>query len=482
MLIRQERSSVVTRSKEISKFILPTNLPSRLPFKNVAVAPFPHQNFLLWGLVLLVFVATVSSLIFFWSDFKLFRTQRLASSWGYYTLMLSMIILAFKLSFLAFITIAYKFYKPIESVSDDELPVCTIIVPAYNEGMQVYDTLKSIVNSNYPLKKLEIITIDDGSKDDTWAWMQKAKRELIGNITILQQPHNKGKRHALYRAFHAGSGDIFITIDSDSIIRKNTLRNMASPFVVNPKCGAVAGNVLVLNKKDGFIPKMLNVSFAFSFEFIRSAQSVFGSVLCTPGALAAYRKEAVMNCLPDWINQRFLGQQTDIGEDRAMTNMILKQGYEVLFQKNAEVLTKIPDKYKNLSKMYIRWERSNVRENIMLSKFAFSNFREGSKIGTRILLLNQWIKVLMAYPALLLLIVLLSIQPFLILTSMLIGILVFSSIPAFFYAYKREFEDAKWAYFYSIYYTFSLFWITPYAIATANRRGWLTRELPKNIQ
>ena len=343
----------------------------------------------------------------------------------------------------------------------------------------MYDTLKSIVSSNYPKKKLEVISIDDGSKDDTWEWMQKAKRELIGNITILQQPKNQGKRHALYRGFHAGSGDIFITIDSDSIVSKNTLRNMASPFAVNEKCGAVAGNVLVLNKKDGIIPKMLNVSFAFSFEFIRSAQSVFGSVLCTPGALAAYRKEAVMNCLPEWINQRFLGQQTDIGEDRAMTNMILKQGYEVLFQKNAEVLTKIPEKYKNLSKMYIRWERSNVRENIMLSKFAFTNFREGSKIGTRILLFNQWLKVLMAYPALIILITLITMHPVLILTSMLLGIIVFSSIPAFFYAYKRELEDAKWAYVYSIYYTFSLFWITPYAIATANRRGWLTREIPQ---
>lgn len=437
----------------------------------------PHK--FLWLGMLLLFVGTGTSLIYFWNDFEAFHTERLASSWGYYTLALSVGLLSIKFLFLLFITVAYKRYKPIESVSDDELPSCTIIVPAYNEGRQVYDTLKSIVSSNYPKKKLEVISIDDGSKDDTWEWMQKAKRELIGNITILQQPKNQGKRHALYRGFHAGSGDIFITIDSDSIVSKNTLRNMASPFAVNEKCGAVAGNVLVLNKKDGIIPKMLNVSFAFSFEFIRSAQSVFGSVLCTPGALAAYRKEAVMNCLPEWINQRFLGQQTDIGEDRAMTNMILKQGYEVLFQKNAEALTKIPEKYKNLSKMYIRWERSNVRENIMLSKFAFTNFREGSKIGTRILLFNQWLKVLMAYPALIILITLITMHPVLILTSMLLGIIVFSSIPAFFYAYKRELEDAKWAYVYSIYYTFSLFWITPYAIATANRRGWLTREIPQ---
>src|SRR5690606_6126378 len=108
----------------------------------------------------------------------------------------------------------------------------------------------------------------------------------------------------------------------------------------------------------------------------RSAQSMLGSVLCTPGALSAYRKEAVMACLPDWINQTFMGQPSDIGEDRAMTNMILKQGYHVQFQENAYVYTNIPKRYKNLYKMFIRWERSNVRENIMMSKFAFTDFRE----------------------------------------------------------------------------------------------------------
>jgi hyaluronan synthase len=64
---------------------------------------------------------------------------------------------------------------------------------------------------------------------------------------------------------------------------------------------------------------MLNVSFVMSFEFVRSAESQLGSVLCTPGALAAYRSAVLV---PEWINQKFMGRSSDIGEDRAMTNMI----------------------------------------------------------------------------------------------------------------------------------------------------------------
>jgi hyaluronan synthase len=129
--------------------------------------------------------------------------------------------------------------------------------------------------------------------------------------------------------------------------------------------------------------------------------------------------------------------------------------------------------------MFIRWERSNVRENIMMSKFAFSNFREGPKTGSRILLINQWIKVIMAYPATFLMLYFIFTHPILFISSALVSTFIFSSIQVLFYSKKYNFLESFWAYPYSIFYIFTLFWITPYAIATANKRGWLTRGLPQ---
>lgn len=415
-------------------------------------------------------------------QFEEMNLGRMNTIGGMIIVFVSGFLLLFRLGFLAYVSSLFFRYKPVNSVTDEELPTCTVIVPAYNEGRQVYDTLVSLTNSQYPEEKLQLIAIDDGSKDDTWHWMQKAKELLGDRVDIYQQPNNQGKRHALYRGFNLATGEVFITVDSDSIVEKDTLRNLVSPFVTNKDCGAVAGNVRVLNNKKAIIPRMLNVSFVFSFEFIRSAQSVLGSVLCTPGALAAYRSKAVMNCLPEWINQKFMGQPTDIGEDRAMTNMILKQGYHVLFQRNAYVLTNIPEKFSSLHKMFTRWERSNVRENLMMTRFAFKPFRNGSRLGTRLLLINQWMHMLTAYPLFLLMVVLLVMHPVLFISSTLLSILIFSSLPAFFYAKKYNIAEAFWAYSYSIFYTFGLFWITPYAMATANRRGWLTRELPVKKQ
>lgn len=411
------------------------------------------------------------------SDLTQFNVDRSSTTLGQWFLYVAMALFIFKVLFFLFIVYRYFKYKAITSVSDEELPTCTVIVPAYNEGKQVYDTLMSLAASDFPEEKLQLLSIDDGSQDDTWHWMKEAKKVLGDRVAIFQQPKNMGKRHGLYRGFNEGTGEIFVTVDSDSIVDRDTLRNLVSPFAVNEKCGAVAGNIRVLNNKKALLPKMLDVSFVMSFEFVRSAESTLNSVLCTPGALAAYRRTAVFNCLDQWINQTFMGQPSDIGEDRAMTNMILKQGYHVLFQRNAYAYTNVPEKYKGLYKMFIRWGRSNVRENIQMSKYVFTNFREGSKVGPRVLFISQSIKIIMSYPFLIFMLFFVLTHPLLFLSSTLVSILVLSTFPVLFYAKRYEVKESFWAYSYSILFTFGLFWITPYAIATANRRGWLTRGL-----
>jgi hyaluronan synthase len=413
----------------------------------------------------------------FQTDFDQFQIDRINSTWGYPFLVIATLLFVFKSGVFLYNLFLYFRYKSIPSVSDDLLPTCTVIVPAYNEGKLVWDTLISLANSDFPEQKLQILAIDDGSKDDTWYWMQQAKIKLGDRLAIYQQPENKGKRHALYRGFNLGNGEIFVTVDSDSVVKKDTLRNLVSPFVTNEKCGAVAGNVLVLNNKKAILPKMLNVSFVMSFEFMRSAESVLGSVLCTPGALAAYRNTAVFACLPEWIEQTFMGEPSDIGEDRAMTNMILKQGHQVLFQRNAYVLTNVPEDYTGLYKMFIRWGRSNVRENIMMANYVFKDFRKGSKFGTRLLFIDQSLKIIMAYPFIIFMIFFIVTHPLLFLGSTLLSILIVSSFSVLFYAKRHNVSESFWAYSYSILYTFGLFWITPYAIATAHKKGWLTRGL-----
>lgn len=410
-------------------------------------------------------------------DFSKFNFERLNTTFGFLFFTIAATLFVFgSMTFIYDVYLYFK-YKPIASVSNKELPTVTVIVPAYNEGKQVWATLESLAKSDYPKEKLQLLSIDDGSKDDTWYWMQEAKRILGDQVTIMQQPKNMGKRHALYRGFNIGTGAVFVTVDSDSIVKKDTLRNLVSPLITDKKCGAVAGNIQVLNNKKALLPKMLNVSFVMSFEFKRSAESSLNSVLCTPGALAAYKATAVFACLPEWIDQKFMGKASDIGEDRALTNMILKQGYSVLFQRNAYAYTNVPEDYTGLYKMFIRWGRSNVRENIAMYKYVFTNFKEGSKFGSRLLFVTQSMKMIMSYPFLLFMMYFVITHPVLFISSTLLSILIMSTFPVLFYSKRYDLKEALWAYSYSILYTFGLFWITPYSIATAGKSGWLTREI-----
>lgn len=435
---------------------------------------YKKDLFVLIGVQLLMFGA-IFSVNYFREYFEAFYLKRVETPLGQILSYGLLGLLVFQIGFLLYIAYLYFKYKAIPSVSDQELPRTTVVVPAYNEGNLVYHTLRSICQSSYPEDKLEVIAIDDGSSDDTWYWIKEAKKELGSRITILQQPENQGKRQALYRGFNEGKGEVFVTIDSDSVVEKDTLRNLVSPFVVHPNCGAVAGNVKVLNKKQGMIPKMLNVSFVFSFEFMRAAQSSLGFVLCTPGALSAYRREAALEALPEWIDQKFLGKVATIGEDRAMTNFILQQGYEVKFQRNANVLTNTPIGFRNLHKMFTRWGRSNVRETWMMNKFIFKDFRDTRKAGPRLLFINQWMRILLAIPLTMLMLYFVISNPLVYLTTALVGTFIFSSIQMLFYSRRYSFKDALWAYPYSVFYLFALFWISPFSIATVKNGGWLTR-------
>jgi hyaluronan synthase len=241
--------------------------------------------------------------------------------------------------------------------------------------------------------------------------------------------------------------------------------------------GAVAGNVRILNHREGVIPKMLEVAFAYSFDFLRAGQSVINSVMCTPGAISAYRREVVMTVLSDWMDQKFFGQPANIGEDRAMTNLILKNGYHVRYQRDAVVHTTSPVTVSKLWKMLLRWARSNIRETLVISSFVFGRFRKDGATGLRINVLLSWMNItagqVMQLSATLLLVCL----PLTVLPRILIGTAVASCAPGIFYAVRYQSNRSIWALPYSFFWMTCLSWIKLYALITPHKNGWMTRNL-----
>jgi hyaluronan synthase len=117
-----------------------------------------------------------------------------------------------------------------------------------------------------------------------------------------------------------------------------------------------------------------------AFDFSRAVQSTFASVFCASGAFTAYRREALLPVADRWLKQRFLGRPCTFGEDRSLTNCILRAGWLTLYQRRAWAYTIVPETLGKLLKMFTRWARSNLRESVILASFLFHPAWRGRRL------------------------------------------------------------------------------------------------------
>jgi len=271
------------------------------------------------------------------------------------------------------------FQAPRSKRSPDAWPKVSVVIPAFNEGAMVERSIRSVARSEYPAGKLEILVVDDGSRDDTFFHMQHLRREFPEIVRLLRFDGNRGKRAALEVGFRAASGDILLTVDSDSVVEPSTVREMVAPFLADPNVGGVAGRVAVLNR-DSLISRMLEVQYSLAFDFARAAQSTYRTVVCCPGALSAFRRELVLPYLAEWTGQTFLGRPVNHGEDQALTNIVLRQGMDTVYQRTAVVHTLAPTTYGGMTRMFVRWDRSYIVEGFSFAKFMFTRYRNANRV------------------------------------------------------------------------------------------------------
>lgn len=369
-------------------------------------------------------------------------------------------------------TLLWLAYRPQAAVDYDEAPAMTVVIPAYNEGAMVEQAIDSVAGARYPADRLQIVVVDDGSTDDTWHCIARAAARHDGRVTALRLPENRGKREALAAGFRIARGSIYVTIDSDSVIERDALLAMAGPFR-DPRIGAVAGKVAAWNRDGGVISRMLHVQFILSFDVQRSVQSTYRTVYCCPGALAAYRASVVTRVLESWLAQRFLGARCTFGEDRALTNDILACGFDSVYQGNAVVHTLVPTTYLGLCRMYLRWDRSHVREELRFLRIVWRRplapmlfamvekamFGVGIPIG--------WVALTMLALAV-------AADPTVGL-KLLLAIGVGGAFSMLYFLCSERSMRFVHGILYAYFAFFALWWIFPWAIVTVRSRSWLTR-------
>lgn len=258
-------------------------------------------------------------------------------------------------------------YKPPRDAGLE--PTIAIVVPAFNEGNAVVRTIDSCCTIAYPPEKIELVAINDGSTDDTWEQMNLAAARYPGRVKCIDLGHNQGKRAAMAAGIRATDAEILVFVDSDSMPAPWAVRKLVQGFA-DPKVGAVSGLTYLRNANANVLTHMQAASYYVSFQLLKAAESVVNAVSCASGCFAAYRRSAVMPILDQWEHQTLLGRPWLHGDDRALTNMVLRR-WKVIYDSEAEVWTDAPDRYRNFFKQQLRWQKSFLGESLVLVRHSW---------------------------------------------------------------------------------------------------------------
>jgi len=226
-------------------------------------------------------------------------------------------------------------------------PLVSIIVPAYNEEVNVIDSLNNLLKCNY--NNFNIIFVNDGSKDATW---QKVTEVFSNHPTIqLFTKPNGGKASALNLGIEKTNAEYVVCIDADTKLAPDAVSKLMENFFTEKnntekEVGAVAGIVKVGNEVN-VLTKWQSIEYITSQNFDRKGFAYANAITVVPGAIGAFKKQAIIDAG---------GFTTDtLAEDCDLTIRIIRAGYKVANEPRAIAYTEAPETVKQFMKQRYRW-------------------------------------------------------------------------------------------------------------------------------
>lgn len=242
-------------------------------------------------------------------------------------------------------------------------PSVAIVVPCFNEEKTLASTLQSLLALEYPTDKLEIIVVDDGSRDGTL----RIAREFEGDARIkVFHKENGGKHTAMNFALERTQADLIGCLDADSIVASDALLRVV-PVFDNAKVSAVTPGIHVKEARN-MLQHMQKVEYRLSI-FNRFMLASLGSAFITPGPFSIFRTSVVRE-LGGWRH----GHST---EDMEMALRMQAAGYLIGNAPKAVVHTGTPRTLKHLFRQRVRWTYGFLRNAVdyrsMIGNGSFGN-------------------------------------------------------------------------------------------------------------
>jgi cellulose synthase/poly-beta-1,6-N-acetylglucosamine synthase-like glycosyltransferase/spore germination protein YaaH/peptidoglycan/xylan/chitin deacetylase (PgdA/CDA1 family) len=224
----------------------------------------------------------------------------------------------------------------------------SVLIPAFNEERVIERSVSQVLKSENVL--LEIIVIDDGSKDRTSDVVENAfgKHPDVRLIKL----ENGGKARALNQGLALARSEIVIALDADTQFEPTTIARLARWFSTDEKLAAVAGNAKVGNRIN-IVTKWQALEYITAQNLERRALARLGAMTVVPGAVGAWRKQAILE----------VGgyPPETLAEDQDLTIAVQRAGWHVAYDQGAIAWTEAPQSFGQLARQRFRWAYGTIQ-------------------------------------------------------------------------------------------------------------------------
>lgn len=250
---------------------------------------------------------------------------------------------------------------------DASLPEVSVTIPCFNEAKTLRGTVLSILALDYPKDKLNIIVIDDGSTDETFAIAEALNKEYP-QVKIFRQK-NAGKWSALNFGLEQTASELVTCLDADSFLDKHALRRIVRYFE-DKETMAVTPAIIVHNPRN--ILQLIQKAEYHIGIFSKQLLSKMNSLYVTPGPFSVFRRSVFEN----------LGKYKHAHntEDMEIALRMHTHHYKIVNCPTAYVYTVAPNTIKKLHRQRVRWIYGFIK-NCVDYKFIYFNKQYG-QIGT----------------------------------------------------------------------------------------------------
>ena len=234
-------------------------------------------------------------------------------------------------------------------VPDADLPMVTVLVPAYREASGLDGALAPLHDLDYP--RYEVLVVDDGSPDET-ADIARRHAAADPRFRVLVKTTNEGKAMAMNDAMALVRGDVVVVVDADARLHPGALRRIVAHFVRLARVGAVTGNPRVANR-DSVLTELQTLEFTSIVSVLRRAQVVWGRILTVSGVISAFRVSALRDV--------GLFDPAMATEDIDVTWRLQRRFYDVRYEPRALVDMTVPGSLRALWRQRRRWAAGLVQ-------------------------------------------------------------------------------------------------------------------------